>query len=76
MKHEKDGRRPKIHGNLLSMVLQRALSKGGESEVFKVAKECVSGLTADQIIAIAKNRAYLEGNTVDGLAFKNIIKKI
>lgn len=68
-------REPKIHGNLLSIILQRAYLNGGESEVIKVAKESVEGLTADQIIMIAKGKARLDGTTETGLKYVKEKKK-
>ena len=70
IQHEKDGDKPRLHGNLASIILQRAYHNGGEPEVFKVAKECLSGLSADEIMAIAKNDAWLDGNNIDGLTFR------
>jgi hypothetical protein len=70
MRHEKDNNGPVMHGNLLSIILKRALHKGGESEVIKVAKKVVSGLTDDQVVAIAKGSASLIGNSLDGFDYK------
>lgn len=59
----------RIHGNALSMILIHALNEKGEKEVLEIAKNVVSGLTEKEIMMIAKQKAYLDGNSVDGLTF-------
>ncbi len=64
---ERTGRGPKIHGNLVNVLLRNAYKQGGEDEVVKVAAKCLSGFTREQLMKIATGGATVNGNNIDGL---------
>lgn len=72
MKHEKTEKQPRIHGNAVVMVLRTAYQKGGQAEVFKVAYECTSGFTLEQVMRIATGKATVDGNNIDGLEYREV----
>jgi hypothetical protein len=59
---ERDGKAPKINANVVVGLLRRAYASGGEGKLRSVAKAVITGgLTDEQIIKIATNRATLHG---------------
>lgn len=61
---ERDGRGPKINANVVVGLLRRAYESGGEPKLRNVARSVIaSGLTDEQILSIATNKADLRGET-------------
>lgn len=53
----------KICGSVPTGVIRRAYAEGGKAEALKVAGECMSGITDEEVLAVARGEAAIVGNT-------------
>ena len=60
-------KQPKIHGNLVNIILIRAYQDGGKEKVREVAAQCLSDFSDEQLMEIATEKAVVAGNNIDGL---------
>lgn len=62
----------KIHANAINLILRRewaAPRHDREDRTLAVGRACISGLTDEQLLAVAQRRAELRGNNVDGVTY-------
>jgi hypothetical protein len=55
-----------IDGSVPTTVIRRGYLEGGEAEALKIAAECMSGISDEEILAVARCEARIVGNTREG----------
>lgn len=60
----------KIHASVPNGLLQHYYVEHGEKGLWKYADQILSGFSEIQILKIAKGEAFIVGNTVDGISYK------
>ena len=53
----------KICGSVPTGLIRREFATGGRKAALKVAGECLTGITEEQVMAVAEGRASIVGNT-------------